>query len=99
MSDASTPLEPNEIDDLLRKAQAAAGSPPAGRPPGADAVLAREELASLLGAGGARTSLSDASEGRIASGDMEFLLDQAQQALESVDRPAESDPLEGLAPF
>jgi flagellar motor switch protein FliN/FliY len=94
MSDASTPLGPNEIDDLLRKAQAAA-SPPAST----QNVLAQNELASLLGTGGARTAASEVPEGRIASADMEFLLDQAQQALESVDRPAQSDPLEGLAPF
>jgi flagellar motor switch protein FliN/FliY len=104
MSDAPPPLGPNEIDDLLRKAQAAAGvSSASSKPAGTESVLAQDELASLLGvatgANPVRPVLADAPEGRMASADVEFLLDQAQQALESVDRPVEADPLEGLAPF
>jgi flagellar motor switch protein FliN/FliY len=94
MSDASTPLGPNEIDDLLRKAQAAS---PAVEPPPADQLLGQGELASLLGSGASRASGSEG--GTIAPRDMEFLLDQAQEALKSVDQPVETDPLEGLTAF
>ncbi len=83
MPDAPAQLGANEIDELLRQAGAAAGSP--GDP------------ASPVSPDPARAI--SASEGRMASADVEYLLDQAQQALESVDRPADADPLEGLAPF
>ena len=106
MSDASSPLGASEIDDLLRKAQAAAASESASKPGVAEGVLGQNELSSLLGgaSGGAlptpqRPAATEHHEERIPSADMEFLLDQAQQALDSVDRPVAPDPLDGLAPF
>ncbi len=106
MSDASSPLGASEIDDLLRKAQAAAASGTATKPVTPDGVLGQDELSSLLGASTVtppasprRPAPAEMPEGRIASADMEYLLDQAQQALDSVDHPVATDPLEGLAPF
>lgn len=99
MSDESSPLKSSEIDELLRKAQVASGT---AAPP-EEAVLAQDDLSSPRGASGgissARNHPNDLSESQIAGADMEYLLDQAQQALESVDRPTPVDALEGLAPF
>lgn len=99
MPDASSPLGTSEIDELLRKAQAAAGEPA----PPADGMLAQDELSALMGAGAAahsaRNQPSDLPASQIAGADVEYLLDQAQQALDSVDRPTPVDSLEGLAPF
>lgn len=91
MPDEPSPLAANEIEDLLRRAQTGGGSPEAPPDEG--------EIASLLSQGSNRLHESDATEGRVADADVEFLLDQAQQALESVDHPTQPDPLMGLAPF
>jgi flagellar motor switch protein FliN/FliY len=106
MPEESSPLEPSEIDDLLRKAQAAAVSAAPASTPAPQGVLAPDELASLLNtsaageaAAGEKPLAADVPESRMATADVEFLLDQAQQALDSVDRPAQPDPLAGLAPF
>jgi flagellar motor switch protein FliN/FliY len=104
MSEESSPVGPSEIDDLLRKAQAAGSSAVPASPPATQSVLAPDELASLLSestgdAVADKLTPHDVPESRMAAADMEFLLDQAQQALASVDRPAQPDPLEGLAPF
>ena len=99
MSDASSPLGPGEIDELLRKAQAAAGGP--APPP--EGVLPQDDLSSLMsaatGASSTRVRMTEPPDGQIAAADVEYLLDQAQQALESVDQPTPADGLEGLAPF
>src|SRR5262245_50000763 len=103
MPEESSPLAASEIDDLLRKAEAAGASAAPASSAAAQGTLAPEELAALL------RSTSPANEpierpastheARIAAGDVEFLLDQAQQALASVDQPTQPDPLAGLAPF
>jgi flagellar motor switch protein FliN/FliY len=97
-------IGPGEVDDLLRKAQAAGVPAGAPAPQATPSVLAPDELASLLGGSAPADDAVDKAppepaESRIAAADVEFLLDQAQQALESVDRPAQPDLLAGLAPF
>jgi flagellar motor switch protein FliN/FliY len=106
MPEESSPLGSTEIDDLLRQTQAAiSGSAPASpAAPAAQSVLAPDELASLLAATTpaeppAGKAQVEVPESRMAAADMEFLLDQAQQALASVDSPTQLDPLAGLAPF
>lgn len=99
MSDESSLLKSSEIDELLRKAQAAAGT---AAPPD-DGVQPQGDLSAMMGTSGsggsARHRADDGPEAQLAGADVEYLLDQAQQALESVDRPTPSDSLEGLAPF
>ena len=121
MAGDSEKLKQDEIEDLLRQAQASAGSTPApvSTPASAagSASLDQNEIESLLRAsGGGRPSAakpaaapqatavappparSAASMPPPRSGDdIQYLLQQAEQAIASVEQP--SPPLPGIAPF
>lgn len=105
MADDSEQIGQDEIEELLRQAQgqspAADASPTSPNPP----ALNQSEIEALLRSQGidpAAVSKSAAAS-RKASGsstanDMEFLLSHAEQALASLDEPADDMPA-GIAPF
>lgn len=97
-----------EIEALLSKTQSPAATPPSAATAGLDKTLGQNEIESLLNQAGAgstrpgappRFPAADSAEPHIAPGDMEFLFNQAQQALASVDAPSPRGPLAGIAPF
>ena len=105
MSDGSDSLGQNEIDDLLRQAQAATSgggednSPPAS--PGPDASAAQPEDSPVQNSTDAAQPTQTPPKGPVGNtvgDDIQFLLAQAEQAIASVEEPVESS-LEGLAPF
>ncbi len=95
MSEESSPSGPTRSTICCAKRRPPASAVPPS-PPATESVLAQDELASLLSESAgelpADTRLRKCPRGRMAAADMEFLLDQAQQALDSVDRPADSRP-------
>jgi flagellar motor switch protein FliN/FliY len=101
MSD-SDKISQDEIEDLLRQAQAAAGIIPqpqaAARQPAAVAkATARQPAGSAEPPAGA-TAPPAAAGAAPAGDDVSYLLAQAQQALASVDQPV--DPaLSGISPY
>jgi flagellar motor switch protein FliN/FliY len=101
MSDGSDSLGQNEIDDLLRQAQAATSggvednSPPAS--PGPDPSATQPENSPVQNGTDAAQPTQTPPKGSVGD-DIQFLLAQAEQAIASVEEPVESS-LEGLAPF
>jgi len=97
----SDKVSQDEIDELLRQAQAAAGiSPqPAGPsvpPPASPTAAAEPAGGDVATAAPPRPSAPSGVE--ITNDDIQFLLAQAEQALASVERPV--DPaIAGIAPF
>ena len=108
-----TPARPDDIEELLRQAQMAAGLAPETAPPppptvpamprepelaaAPDLAAAPEESVATATLPQPEAALSRKGAGPLGD-DIQFLLAQAEQAIASVDRP--SDPaLEKLAPF
>ena len=95
----SDKVSQEEIEDLLRQAQATAGLSPQAEPPARSAPDAAAEAlpgATATATAAAKTPLprSSATSGAELSGDdIGYLLSQAEQALASVDHP--SDPALG----
>ena len=97
MADDSDILGQDEIEKLLAQAQGgAAPQPPPAAPP-ADESLGQDEIERLLASAGRptapsaakpRTTASASGHPEIASGDVEFLLNRATEALAAVDAPA-----------
>jgi flagellar motor switch protein FliN/FliY len=112
-------ISQDEIEELLRQAQLAAGQPvasPAAPPPaqGASSSISQAEIDALTAAASAsanvaavatpqRTAAAAAAAPRGASStavgdDIQFLINQAEQAIASVDQPV--DPaIQGITPF
>ncbi len=88
MADDSEQIGQNEIEELLRQAQAQN----APKPPNSPASTAPAPSAPKKAAAPAEPASVD------PAADVEFLLRQAELALASVDQPRDT-PLEGLAPF
>ena len=96
MTDESQPIGNDEIERLLEEAKAAAplvgasaglpDAPPAAAPTGA----AETTAAVAAPKPAAKTPQAPARDESIASGDVELLLKQAQEAIASIDQPHES---------
>ena len=87
MADQSEQLDPDEIEKLMaqsRQADVADHAAPADDSTAADTAAVRT---------------TDTSCGTVTPGDMEVLFDQAEQALASIQQPAESDLPDGVTPF
>ena len=104
----SDKISQDEIEELLRQAQAAAGmnpqpQVPAKEPVGAATATATAKAAEFSGgselpSGAPPSRPAPAPGSDLASDDITFLLSQAEQALASVDQPV--DPaLSGISPF
>jgi flagellar motor switch protein FliN/FliY len=107
MADESTKLKQADIEELLRQAQVASGvspdsatAPDAATPPaGASAQLATASAATQSATLELpRGDFSPAQPAGNVGDDVQFLLNQAQQAIASVEQPVEPA-LAGLAPF
>ena len=114
MADETPSLKQGDIEDLLRQAQAVSGLasegtaapdaavPPAGSEPGIDQAAATDSVGSEAATATmdpARAAFGPPpSAGQNIGDDVQFLLAQAQQAIASVEQPAEPN-LAGLAPF
>jgi flagellar motor switch protein FliN len=100
-------LAQNEIEALLASSKAdhpaaATIAAQASDPSSAAAAPAAQSAARPADAGASRpTARQHAGEGQsgMAHGDIEYLFNQAQQALDSVDAPRNPGPLAGIAPF
>lgn len=100
MADEPSPSGQNDIDELFKQAQAAPA--PGSGAPEADPLLSADEMSALLHATGAAASKPAASRGPRPSsspGEMEQLLNQAEQALASVNAPAPTAEQLPLKPF
>jgi len=110
MADETPALKQGDIEDLLRQAQAASGLapenaavpdaaiPPTSLPPDVAAAMdAVDGNAATATMDSPRAAFSP-SAGQNIGDDVQFLLAQAQQAIASVEQPAEPN-LAGLAPF
>lgn len=107
-SDGGGLLEQNEIEALLAGAKAAHSNAPTSAPPSSGAVPSPLQgggetsppapAAAVAGRQQARPLDSTETSG-MPHGDIEYLFNQAQQALESVDAPRNPGPLAGIAPF
>jgi flagellar motor switch protein FliN/FliY len=91
-------LGQGEIEALLkqnagRAADAAKGPDVGGLPLGSPAGA----FTGALGAGSSEPARDP--QGNIAPGDIEFLINQAEQALASINAPAHNDPPPGVTPF
>ncbi len=112
MPDESPALKQGDIEDLLRQAQVASGltpdspsmpdavAPPAALPPEVAATIgsAAAESATATLDSPPGTFTQSPSGGQNIGDDVQFLLAQAQQAIASVENPAEPN-LAGIAPF
>ncbi|HZZ27047.1 MAG TPA: flagellar motor switch protein FliN [Pirellulales bacterium] len=102
MADETAPIGQKEIDQLLKQAQGASdeaspSSPGASVAPN-DSNAAVPSLAASSGGGVA--SPSTAKSSGIAQGDIDYLLNQAEQALASINTPpASNESLAGVKPF
>src|SRR5262245_28044486 len=106
MADETPTVKQEEIEDLLRQAQVASGLNPdsatvpaaAGpasastQPPSASATAQTATLEMP------RATFSPATANNNVGDDVQFLLNQAQQAIASVEQPVQAG-LNGLAPF
>jgi flagellar motor switch protein FliN/FliY len=106
MAGDSETIGQNEIDGLLRQAQEAArqennASPPSPATEGTEQAskpaLGAGEPPSLRTASAPRQSRQDSATAETDADDIQLLLDQAEQAIASVDQPADS--AEGISPF
>ncbi|HEY2415857.1 MAG TPA: flagellar motor switch protein FliN [Pirellulaceae bacterium] len=104
MADESPNLKQEDIEDLLRQAQMASGlnpnsatAPDAAAPP-ADATAQHGAAAQTATLEAPRANFSPAKHGGNVGDDVQFLLNQAEQAIASVEQPVEPA-LAGLAPF
>jgi len=112
MADESPALKQGDIEDLLRQAQMASGLtpdsstlpdaavPPAALPPEVAAGIdptSNDSTTATMNSPRA-TFAPPPSAGQNIGDDVQFLLAQAQQAIESVEQPVEPN-LAGLAPF
>ncbi len=86
---SSPVLRQEEIEALLNQNAAAA--------PAARAAVAAAQARATRGSG--QPAAAEPAAGRIASGDIEFLLNQAEQALASVESPARDTSADGAVPF
>jgi len=91
MTDGSESLGQEEIEQLLRQAAVASGTPAAPPP-----VQPRSTVE--IGPAASATATASAPHGGPVDDDVQFLLAQAEQAIRSVDDPIESR-LPQLAPF
>src|SRR5262245_11224393 len=99
MSD-SNKISHDEIEDLLRQAQAAAGIIPHPVPSGRDtaATVAARAVRPISTAGVSNSRSAPSPAKAPAADDVGYLFAQAQQALASVDQPV--DPaLSGFSPY
>jgi flagellar motor switch protein FliN/FliY len=107
MADESPNLKQQDIEDLLRQAQMASGlNPNSATAP--DAAAPSAEASAQHAATGARAqtvtletpraNFSPTQHGGNVGDDVQFLLNQAEQAIASVEQPVEHA-LAGLAPF
>jgi flagellar motor switch protein FliN/FliY len=99
---AEPKLNTDEIENLLREAQAAAGivDPPAAGGQGVGANLAQESAGTVAVATRPRTAnySAETHSADIVGDDINYLLAQAEQAIASVDQPV--DPaVAGISPF
>ena len=101
-------LAQNEIEALLASSKSSAPpAPPATTSAGGDPTLSQQDIQSRLAQsvgthGSSRTPprpSGDDGHSGMAEGDIEYLFNQAQQALDSVDVPRNPGPLAGIAPF
>jgi len=90
-ADDDASLNQNDIESLL--AQAGAGQPAASAQ-----ATASQETGTEAPAQAAASAQSASPAGASTQDDINLLLDQAQEALDSVERPTAAD-LEGIAPF
>jgi flagellar motor switch protein FliN/FliY len=99
MANESEQIGQNEIEELLRAANKGAPAAPVAKPAAADDVgLGQAEIEALLGVGTAtRTAGANLSE-IISSNDIELLLKKAEDAIASIDHPADNLP-PGITPF
>ena len=109
--DAARTLNQDEIETLMRGAGGSAGQPGAGQAD-PEGVLGQQEIEQLLqqAKAGTKDTVRPAAAGPLAPpppplagdgispGDIEFLLDQAEQALASVDQPRQ-ETVPGLSAF
>jgi flagellar motor switch protein FliN/FliY len=105
MADESPSVKQEDIEDLLRQAQMASGlNPDSATAPDAAAPLAGTAIPQAASALGAQTATLEPPPANFSPAksnvgdDVQFLLNQAEQAIASVEQPI--DPaLAGLAPF
>lgn len=97
MADDSELIDPNEIETLLDQAKSSAAAPPAGQGPASAASAAKPAAASNGGTAtatkaGTTGSYKAASASSDSAGDdIQMLLDQAEQAIASVNGPTTSE--------
>jgi flagellar motor switch protein FliN/FliY len=95
-------LRPDEIEALLKQnesgssARSAAAGP---APPLAASAPSAKRPTRAFGASGQQTSGGEPRSGHIAQGDIDFLLNQAEQALASVQNPGHDDLAASAVPF
>jgi flagellar motor switch protein FliN len=97
-AETSAPLlGQGEIEALLKQnaVRTAGAKDPAGG--GLPAASNPSAFRGPLGAGGSEPTRD--AQGNIAAGDIEFLINQAEQALASINTPAHNDPPPGVTPF
>jgi flagellar motor switch protein FliN len=99
MADESASIGQNEIDELLKQAAAGAGTPkaPATQTPSAQTAEAALK-AGVASSEPATTKPPSSGDKSLAQNDIEFLLNQAEQAIASVNAPAGQTP-PGVKPF
>jgi flagellar motor switch protein FliN/FliY len=97
MADEAPNLKQDDIEELLRQAQRASGvSPDSATAP--DAAAQSHAAAQTAMLEPSRSSFAPAKPAGNIGDDVQFLLNQAEQAIASVEQPVDSD-LAGLAPF
>jgi flagellar motor switch protein FliN len=108
MAAESGPMDQNEIEQILKQAQSATGAsamPGEAPPKTSDASTATPATASgatssSVGSEAARAAVSSSAQNpAMAQGDIDFLLNQAEQALASINTPAPGDLPSGVKPF
>lgn len=102
MTSGSDPIGQDEIEQLLKQAQAAAGGAPTPPPAAAAATAAAANSGGPSDASrrpAASTRPPAAAEPGVAAGDIELLLRQAEEALASVNNPVNPGPALPVAPF
>jgi flagellar motor switch protein FliN/FliY len=97
MAGESGPLGQNEVEQLLKQAQAAgAGAAPSS--PGAAPATDASSAASATGAAGISAS-GDSKSTTTTQSDIDSLLNQAEQALASINAPSQGEFPAGVKPF